>query len=354
MVQERESKLYEKTTEKNWIVSFAPRFVAFRLEKKCAGQRLTKNRLNRFRHIISVERMKETPMKCIRVDSSDHLYLIGSNLIPTHNSMLLNNMAIQMWLQGSDFNTNRKGANVQYFSLEMPYDQCVRRTMSRLSGISTYGLRDCQITNPKQLESLSKAATFINKFQFEFEVVDIPRGATIRAIEDRYLEAVAIGRSPEIVVIDYLGLMEIEGHLVVDDWLKLGHIAGQLHEFSRAHNVIVLTAVQLNRPKGKDPDDIIGLHRIGRSSLIMHHATVGIQIETRADEKTFDDMPYHIIKNRNGECGTHLLKKNFRNATVVDLKPYVPIQDDGIGSFSGVMPAMEDISSYLNDFGWDK
>ncbi|MAE87674.1 MAG: hypothetical protein CMB80_33380 [Flammeovirgaceae bacterium] len=236
----------------------------------------------------------------------------------------------------------------------MPYDQCVRRTMARLSGISTYGLRDCQITDEAQLKSLSKAATFCQKFPYEFEVVDIPRGVTVRTIEERYLEAVANGRAPDVVVIDYLGLMEVEGHLGIDDWLKLGHIAGQLHEFSRTYNVIVLTAVQLNRPKGKGPDEIIGLHRIGRSSLIMHHATVGIQIETRVDEETFDDMPYHIIKNRNGERGNHLLKKNFRSATVIDREPYVPIQDDGVGSFANVTLKMEDISAQLDDHGWNK
>lgn len=268
-------------------------------------------------------------------------------------SMFLNNMAIQMWLQGTELDLNVKGANIQYFSLEMPYDQCVRRTMARLSGISTYALRDCQITDEQQLKDLAKAANFINKFPYEFEVVDIPRGVTIRTIEDRYLEAVANGKKPDIVVIDYLGLMETEEHLGIDDWLKLGYIAGQLHEFSRTYKVIVLTAVQLNRPQGKKQEEIIGLHRIGRSSLIMHHATIGVQIETRVDEETFDDMPYHVIKNRNGERGKHFLKKNFRSATVIDLKSYVPVQNDGVVDYSNKISAMEDISAHLNDYGWD-
>ena len=264
-------------------------------------------------------------------------------------------MAIQMWLQGSSLGDplTMKGCNIQYFSLEMPYDQCVRRTMARLSGISTYGLRDCQIVEASQLAELSKAGTFIKKFPYEFEVVDIPRGVTIRTIEERYLEAVAKGRRPDVVVIDYLGLMEVEDHLGLDDWLKLGHIAGQLHEFARAYDVIILSAVQLNRPKNKDPGEIIGLHRIGRSSLIMHHATVGVQIETRQDEETYPDMTYHIIKNRNGERGNHLLRKDFRCATVVDMKPYVPMDDDGVG-ITSVTPPMEDISAYLDSMGWNK
>ena len=345
------AKLNGKVTGPKWTVRFSPHFEAFRLERKLERQK-TSAGLNRFRYITKAIRINAVEMKCIQVDSNDHLFLATEHLIPTHNSMLLNNMAIQMWLQGTELGRfdSANGCNVQYFSLEMPYDQCVRRTMARLSEISTYGLRDCQITDPEQLNRLSKAANFIKKFPFEFEVVDIPRGVTIRTIEERYLEAIAKGRAPDVVVIDYLGLMEADGQMGTDDWLKLGHIAGQLHEFARTYNIILLSAVQLNRPKGKDPSDVIGLHRIGRSSLIMHHATVGVQIETRIDEETYPDMVYHIIKNRNGERGSHILKKNFKSATVIDMKPYVPLTTDGDAVV--VVPAMEDISSYLDSFGW--
>jgi len=354
-LRSRVGKINGKAHKTIYAVSFTPHFPAFRLKRKLSRQSLN-TRLNRFRYIVGVKQIKRVKTKCIEVSSKDHLFLAGEIMCPTHNSMLLNNMAIQMWIQGIDLENplTMKGCNVQYFSLEMPYDQCVRRTMSRLSGVSSYGLRDCQLTDEKQLKALSKAGTFIKKFPYEFEVVDIPRGVTIKTIEERYLEAVSKGRRPDVVVIDYLGLMEVEGSLNVDDWLKLGHIAGQLHEFARAYSVIILTAVQLNRPKGKDPSDIIGLHRIGRSSLIMHHATVGIQIETRQDEETYPDMIYHIIKNRNGERGNHLLKKDFRCATVIDMKAYEPLYDAGEREFSNVMPAMEDISSYLDGLGWNK
>ena len=121
-----------------------------------------------------------------------------------------------------------------------------------------------------------------------------------------------------------------------DDWLRLGKIAGKLHEFARTYNIVLLSAVQLNRPKSKDPNDAIGLHRIGRSSSIMHHATLGIQIHTRKDENSFSDLEYYVIKNRNGEEGSHLIKKHFQTATLVDLPDniYAPPQDDSIGGFT--------------------
>ena len=134
-----------------------------------------------------------------------------------------------------------------------------------------------------------------------------------------------------------------------DDWLRLGKIAGKLHEFARSYNLVMMTAVQLNRSTAKDPADAIGLHRIGRSSQIMHHATIGIQILTRKNEDTFSDLEYYIIKNRNGECGKHNLKKKFQTATLVDIDSYIPINDFGIVN---VNINADDISDKLEKLGW--
>lgn len=272
-------------------------------------------------------------------------------------SMLLNNMAIQMWMQkntvGTPTNAFVKGCNVLYFSLEMPYEACARRTLARVADIPMYGLRDSSLSKP-QTENLARVSDFIERYPFEFEIVDIPRGVTVEQIEARFHEAM-VRYNPDIVVVDYLGLLE-DADAEGDDWLKLGYIAGKLHEFARAYNIIVLTAVQLNRPTTKsvkDPSELIGIHRIGRSSLIMHHANIGIQIESRKDEQTYTDMKYHVIKNRDGELGSHTLIKNFKNASVLDMDPPFTPKVDESGYISNGED-VEDISTLLAKYKWDK
>lgn len=276
-------------------------------------------------------------------------------------SMMLANMAKQMWMQKNTIDKKdnfSKGANILYFSLEMPYDQCVRRTLASMASIPTYALRDCQITDPGQLDRLAQSANFINNYPAEFDIVDVPRGVTVEQIEERFLESVAKGHRPDVVVVDYLGLMDAPGE-EGDDWLRLGKIAGKLHEFARTYNIVLLSAVQLNRPnnskKNPSPDDVIGLHRIGRSSNIMHHATLGIQILTRKNEDSYPDLEYHIIKNRNGERGSDIIKKHFQTATLIDFNEnddnYVPRDSDKIGGFVNAN-VMEDISDRLAKLGW--
>jgi hypothetical protein len=88
----------------------------------------------------------------------------------------------------------------------------------------------------------------------------------------------------------------------------------------------------------------------------MHHATIGIQILTRENEDNFSDMEYHVIKNRNGERGSHNIKKHYQTATLVDFidedgNGYIPKETDGIGGFANAN-VMEDISDELDKLGW--
>ncbi len=236
-------------------------------------------------------------------------------------SMFLMNMAIQMWMQGNtidQLDNFTRGHNILYFSLEMPFKPCLNRVLSRLSGNPSKKIRNASL-NADEAEKLKKALKFINKYPNQFEIVDIPRGATMESMEMIY-EDVKTYYDPDIIVIDYLGLMDYDGG-DMEDWLKLGKISEKIHEFARVHNKIVLSAIQLNRGKGgQDAEDKIGLHRIGRSALIMQNANIGIQIETRPNEKSYPDMKYHLIKNRDGELGQGKLIKNLACGTLIDDK----------------------------------
>jgi replicative DNA helicase len=237
-------------------------------------------------------------------------------------SMLLMNMALQLWMQDnsiySEENDFTSGNSILYFSLEMPFKPCLNRVLSRLSGAPSKLIRNAKL-NPEEASRLKRALRFINKSPHQFEIVDIPRGATMENLELIYEEAKA-HYDPKIIVIDYLGLMDYEGG-DMDDWLKLGKISEKIHEFARVHNIIVLSAVQLNRSKGgKEIEDKIGLHRIGRSALIMQNANIAVQIETRPNEKQYPDMYYHLIKNRDGELGKGKLIKNLSCGTLLDDK----------------------------------
>lgn len=72
-------------------VSFSPTLPVFRLSRKLARLNLGASQALRRRHrmIVSVERIRSVPMRCITVDSPHSMYLAGSAMVPTHNTRVL-------------------------------------------------------------------------------------------------------------------------------------------------------------------------------------------------------------------------------------------------------------------------
>jgi replicative DNA helicase len=142
------------------------------------------------------------------------------------------------------------------------------------------------------------------------------KGATPREIELKYLEICETRGKPDLVIIDYIGIMN-PNEPGDSDWLALGKVAAELHEFARVYEISVITGSQVNRPKeGKVS---YGTDRIARSDTITHNANIIIQIDCREDEYTRTDMPLFIIKCRDGEKGAFILSKDFKKMKVIDI-----------------------------------
>jgi replicative DNA helicase len=264
-------------------------------------------------------------------------------------------MAIQVWMQKNTLETPpddfTKGYNVVYVSLEMSKEDCFQRTMCRLADVRSYDLRDAKLSKAER-EAVGKVGSFIKKYPYTFEVVDVPRGLTVERLEN-ILEEIRNEYKPDIIFVDYLTLMDDDS--VDEDWLKLDKLAGKMHEFTRVYNIPIVTALQLTRinPADKKADEKrIGLHRIGRSSQMAHHCTLIIQIESRENEESRFDFIYHIIKNRHGESNkSHTVYKDFSKLQIID-KPYNPDFNPEWTEQENLLRKSENILDIYKDFGF--
>lgn len=261
-------------------------------------------------------------------------------------SMLLNNLGRTLFLQDNNIEMNpsdylSEGKNVLYFSLEMPYRDCFIRFLASLANVPQKSLLKSTLSFEEE-DRVQKAYKFIDEYQkagYFFDIVDVPRNLTIEEIELRYHDAMLRYR-PDIVIVDYMGLMHSTTLAKEQDWLKMGGIAASLHEFGRAYDCVIITAAQLtdlNRGSNssKDESKRVGVHRWGRSSLIMHHVNSAFQIETRLNEISFPDMRLHAVKNRKGPLAQGTMIKNFANALLID----VPFDENEIpGDISANIP----------------
>lgn len=234
-------------------------------------------------------------------------------------SALVMNMALNAWRGSNPYPDNMEwvkkghydgdGAHVMYFSLEMPHDPLRRRIDACLAGVPLNGIRDGNLSAEEE-ERFVAATTFQENYDKEFEIIDIPRGCTPAQVESLYLENIT-KFEPDLIIVDYITLMKSE-YDDEADWLNVGHLSAQLHEFCRAYSVPCVTPVQLNRPQGQNgkrlpPDQ----HRTGRSAMIPQNANIQINIYTRGDEDQRPDMEIHIAKMRDGEKGAFVLHKRL-------------------------------------------
>lgn len=233
-------------------------------------------------------------------------------------SLLLNNMGVQTWMQENTLDTTefKPGKNIIYFSLEMPYDDCFNRLLSRLSGVPSRRIDNADLDSD-EFQKVKRAMDFINRYPYHFEIVDIADACA----NDLEMILADTQFDVDAIFVDYLGIMKPNEHSDEADWLKQGIIAYETRAIARRHKLPIFSAVQLNRKNsGKDSSESIGLSRLARSATIATHATTIIQIENRPFEENHPDFIYHIIKNRKGPKGKGKLIKNLSCATLLDEK----------------------------------
>jgi replicative DNA helicase len=232
-------------------------------------------------------------------------------------SLLLNNIGIQVWLQNNKIGPNassmKNGKNIIYFSLEMPYEDCFNRILSRLSGIPSRKIENSDL-NKEEFNKIKQCLDFIKEYPYQFKIVDIVDACA----NDIDLLIEESNEKYDGVFIDYLGIMHPNEKSNEADWMKQGVISYEVRRIARKYKVPVFSAVQLNRKAGKDSGETVGLHRLARSATIATHATHIIQIETRPNENNHHDSSLHLIKNRKGPKLKGLLIKDLACATLLD------------------------------------
>jgi replicative DNA helicase len=251
-------------------------------------------------------------------------FLLFAGITSSGKSLLLMNTAIQMWMGENDIymtNNYKKGYNVLLFSLEMNYEDYMQRALARIAMVPQKSIRDATLVNEDK-DKITKVFKFIKSYPYYFKVIDLPRRATAEMIERIIDEEADKNGKPDVVVIDYLNLMDADIGKDQSDWLIQARIAEDCHELARVKEVAMLSAVQLN-PKGGDKTETegsLGIKSLRRSSQIGDNASFIIGINTRKGEKNYPDFSCSFLKNRRGELVDGKLRKEMACCALLDKK----------------------------------
>ncbi len=256
------------------------------------------------------------------VKESEMLVIGGAS--SSGKSLLMLNMAINAWL-GSNIPSEgisgfNDGKNVVVVTLEMSKQQYEQRADANVAKVRHRGVMRGQLT-PEEESRWMSCLKFQETYDKKFYILDMPRGTTMGEIEARY-DTLLGEFEPDAIFIDYLQLMKPTLGQIGQDWLDVGKVSEEMHEFCRKKNKPVVTAAQRKAAQkktgGKRIDDV-SLEDLGRSKMIGDNSAIVLIIANREDEVLREDMEIHIVKNRDGAKGKFLLRKAFAKSRIETL-----------------------------------
>jgi replicative DNA helicase len=279
-------------------VQFKPAdFPVARIPRKAGRQHVCREPApNRERHVVAIREVSSVPVRCIQVDSPNHLYLAGRACVPTHNTSFVLNVALNAAVE------QRKPVAV--FSLEMSKEQLVERMLCEQARIDAQRLHRGMLSDVEYerlagaLGPLGDAPIFIDDSPMLDDLT-----LRLKARQARAREGI------EMIILDYLQLMH--GRSRSDDGNRVQEVSAisrALKSIARELKVPVIAISQLSRAPEARPDKRPILSDLRESGSIEQDADI-VMFLYRDDyynrEKSEKPGIAEIIvaKHRNGPTG---------------------------------------------------
>jgi replicative DNA helicase len=217
-----------------YTLTFSTTDEVFRLERKrlMHKQRRGPGRTGR-RFIVAVRSVPSVPVRCVEVDSPDHLYLASRSMVPTHNSTL--------GLDVARHASVRSSVPTVVFSLEMSKTELVQRLMCAECSVDMQRLRTGRMEDTdwtrltRSLGKLADAPLFIDD---SAALTMMELRAKCRRLKQRH----GLG----LVVVDYLQLMQ-PSKRVESRQQEVSEISRALKLLAKELAVPVIAISQLSR-----------------------------------------------------------------------------------------------------------
>jgi replicative DNA helicase len=187
----------------------------------------------RWQDIVNVRPVPSRPVRCVQVDSADHLYLAGRSMIPTHNSTLALDFARAAAI--------RQGMTTVLFSLEMARNEITMRLLSAEARVPLQTMRTGQMNDDdwarlaRRMSEVADAPLFIDDSP-NMAMMEIR--AKCRRLKQRH--------DLKFVIVDYLQLMSSPKR-IENRQQEVSDLSRSLKLLAKELEVPVVALSQLNR-----------------------------------------------------------------------------------------------------------
>jgi replicative DNA helicase len=298
-----------------YTVTFTTTDDVFRLARKQLAHKERRPALTgpktRRRYITSVEPVPSVPVRCVQVDSQDHLYLASRSLVPTHNSTLALDLA--------------RAATVKHqmatviFSLEMSRNEITMRLLSAEARIPLHTMRTGQLSDEdwtrlaRRMSEVADAPLFIDDSP-NMSMMEIR--SKCRRLKQRH--------DLRMVIIDYLQLMSSPKR-VENRQQEVSEMSRALKLLAKELEVPVIAVSQLNRGPEQRTDKRPMLSDLRESGSIEQDADMVILLHREdayeRESPRAGEADLVVAKHRNGPTANVTVAFQGHYSRFVDMAP---------------------------------
>jgi replicative DNA helicase len=265
---------------------------------------------------------------------------IGGGLMKNGRALYLflgpTNVGKSIFLGNVAANMANKGLTTVLISLEMPEMMYAKRISSHLSKIPINNIQD-QVSS---LDSYFKGVTDTHKRKLIIKEFP-PKFITVAGIK-AYLESlVKAGIKPDILVIDYLGLIKASQG---DNSYEQGKVAAEeLRALSYFFNMPVVSAIQTNREGMEKPS----LDTVSESLGVAFTADVVWAIYQEEGDQDLGIIKVAGVKNRLGpKHGATAMRIDYTTLSLTEEKGYIGLTGNKSG---GGLDELADLENKLEN-----
>lgn len=199
------------------------------------------------------------------------------------------------WLLGIAYANIRAARNVIYYNIEIPKDRLedrwARRVAGRRADVKTDPVAFCEMLRKKA--DKIKGKLLLKKY--------ISKQVTFDAIHAHTEQCIAAGFRPDLVILDYAGLMKPR-HVYDDMRFNLASLWLDFRAYCQEYNVAGWSAAQTNR-SGADAE-LVTMTSIAESFEIVQHIDAGFSLNMTDEEYANGQGRAFVFASRNEKDNT--------------------------------------------------
>ena len=206
--------------------------------------------------------------------------------------------------------------NVIFFSLEMPAEQLMMKTVARFKGVNMSDIINGQIINPANIKGCNDFSDTLAvvKDRQKHLIIDEKSGQHITQIQAKAKRLAMKMGKVDAIFVDYLGLINADGENQV---IRIGRVSAGLKHLAKEMNVPVFALCQLNRAINGEPT----MSNLRDSGNIENDADIIMILhdEDHGKERGNDALTKLIFaKNRLGQTGHTYLQPRLQYSRFED------------------------------------